>query len=89
MTTPKDGTVLVNKEENMEFRIQTLDDNGDYTYNAKPSELTPSERVELIKQLCLEIDMIAIEWKRIWENERSRAAELKSFTDYLKEEMGK
>jgi hypothetical protein len=70
----------------MEFRIDLSNTTRagilkDYKVNKKPSELTAEEKVELIKQLETNIDILALRWR----NEPIYM----SFTDYLKEEMSK
>ena len=82
----------------MEFRIVTTD-NPKFFNNLpgthyeipvsrihKPSELTLDEKVELIKQLCPEINKIALKW---WENtpKMKQAALENKFLDYLRGEM--
>ncbi len=49
-----------------------------------PQQLTPTERVELIKQLCSEIDAEATAWACAEDGWRNQY-----FTDYLAEHMEK
>jgi hypothetical protein len=78
----------------MEFRIKITYDMAGYiddkTYKKKPSELTPSEKVELIKQLC-DIDKLTMRWfKKNMSYAVGGFPEIKKpFTDYLEEEMSK
>ena len=58
----------------------------------EPSELTPSERVRLIKQLCPEIEKIIVKWiigEAVVINSQGNilAKRTKPFTDYLTEQM--
>ncbi len=73
----------------MEFRIVVTEPNdmvGDgppltpTSRYVNPSELTPTEKVELIKQLCPEIDEIADNWE-------TQVLDDEKFTDYLVEHM--
>jgi hypothetical protein len=76
----------------MEFRIITANKKiqGIYLNGKSPSELTAEEKVELIKQLCPEINRIAVSW--IVSDMKNYTANFgvdRPFTDYLMEELGK
>jgi hypothetical protein len=81
----------------MEFRIvsdeslKRICEELDYPNIGRTCEqLLPSERVELIKQLCPEINRIAVSW--IVSDMKNYTANFgvdRPFTDYLMEELGK